>query len=134
MIFNTIEELLTQAEKDDACEEGLEWAEKQSSLEDIIHKIPHNYRYWCLMKGYEQFSESCDWSLLSGDDWSWLLRKQSRYADKCNWNLLSGRDWSWLLRKQPQFHDKCDWSLLNASTWSWLLLEQPQLKSFRIMA
>jgi hypothetical protein len=158
MIFNTIEELLSQAEKDGACSEGLVWAKRQTSLEYMFVIIPFNYRYWCLAKGYEQFFEGCDKHFLTGNLWSYILEEQPQFHVKCDWGLFSGWNWSRLLLKQPQFHvhcfwekldgydwtillkdhpqfhDKCDWSLLDCWNWSFLLRHQPQLESFRSLS
>jgi hypothetical protein len=132
MIFNTIEELLTQAEKDGACSEGLEWAKRQSSLHEAFNSISYDHVFWCLTKGYHQFAEYCPWDRFEGCDWYWLLRVQPQYHDKCNWSLLSGWNWAYLLRDQPQFHDKCDWNLLDDRDWRYLICYQPQLETYRI--
>jgi hypothetical protein len=61
MIFNSKEELLTQAKKDGACSRGLEWAIQKESLKELIDTIPRKYRFWCIFRGYEQFTEHCSW-------------------------------------------------------------------------
>jgi hypothetical protein len=126
MIFKTKKELLTQAEKDGACEAGLQWARGEKSLTDILGNIPLRYRLWCIRSAYEQFAEFCDWGLLDGDDWARLLTVQPQLAEYCYWGMLNSDDWRCLLIKQPQFAEFCDWSKLTGWGWVYLLEKQPQ--------
>ena len=88
-VFSSKEELIFQAERDRACEEGLKWAKKQNSLETILKEIPLEYRVWCLEKRYSQFEKDCDWEQLDGWDWSNLLSKQPQFSDRCDWEKLN---------------------------------------------
>ena len=126
MIFTTKEELIEQANKDGACDKGIKFAKSCKDLQEIFETIDKNMSCWCIIMGYDQFSDYCDWGKLSGLDWRWLLSEQPQYADHCDWSKLSGDDWSWLLRRHPQFADHCDWLKLDLLDWSWLLISQPQ--------
>ena len=103
MIFTTKEELILQAQKDGACEEGIKFATSCKSLYEIFETIDKYMRLWCLRKGYEQFADHCDFEKLDGDAWSRLLRYQPQFADHCDWLKLDSLDWSTLLSRQPQF-------------------------------
>jgi len=155
-VFSSKEELLEQAEKDRACEEGLLWANDKDSLESILKEIPIKYRIWCLKQGYyqflddcvweeldgwywsnllssqPQFSEFCIWGKLSGFNWSILLSEQPQLSKFCSyWENLDGWDWSNLLYYQPQFSEYCDWKKLIVLDWTYLLSKQPQFEIFR---
>ena len=103
MKFNTIDELREQAIKDEACGEGLEWLDKQTSLKEVIKIIPLEYRLFCLGKEYEQFIKDCDWSKLKGCDWLYLLRRQPQFSIHCDWSKLSDSNWKYLLKFRPKF-------------------------------
>ena len=101
--FETLEELRTQAINDDACEDGLEWLDKQKSLQEVFEKIDFYYRFWCLWRGYVQFSEFCDWGRLSGENWAGLLSEQLQFSKFCQLKKLDDYYFAYLLHKQPQF-------------------------------
>ena len=131
-VFSSKEELLNQAKKDEACEEGLEWANEQESLEFILKEIPMDYRIWCLEKGYSQFLNDCPWEQLKGFIWTYLLSKQPQFSKYCSyWDKLDGEDWSNLLSKQPQLSSFCSfWEKLDRWDWLRLLSSQPQFSKF----
>ena len=60
-----------------------------------------------------QFSNRCDWTKLSGGNWSDLLRSQPQFAGMCIWNKLVPCDWGLLLEKQPQFVEECPYYVDN---------------------
>ena len=130
MTFNTKEELIAQAEKDKACEDGLQWAREQESLEDILENILLNRRLWCIWKGYEQFAELCDWRRLEGWQWVYLLTKQPQFSELCDWSKLDGYDLRRLVAVQPQLAEFCDWSKLSGDNWTILLELQPHFAEF----
>ena len=101
-VFSSKIELLSQAKKDNACEEGLEWAKGKDSLETIIKEISLWYRIWCLEKGYSQFIDDCPWERLNGFNWSYILSSQPQFSDRCHWEKLNEYDWIYLLSFQPQ--------------------------------
>jgi hypothetical protein len=124
--FTSKEELLEQALKDNPCSEGYNWACKRT-FKTIIKRIPLNYRFWCLCKGYVQFEEDCPWHRFKGDDWTILILNQPHLAERCHWEKLSREDWVNLLVEQPQLSENCPWDKLNHYDWTYLLVEQPQL-------
>lgn len=58
------------------------------------------------MRFQPQFAEHCDWTKLTGDDWTGLLQVQPQLADKCDWEKLSAWEWKRLLSDQPQFAEQ----------------------------
>jgi len=122
----TKDELLKKLIELDACSAGRQWAEKQPDMEVILRDCPQDWRMWAIHRGLSEFAERCDWSKLTGYDWSYLLRHQPQFAEHCDWSLLTGHDWSYLLNCQPQFAEHCDWSLLTGLDWSYLLRHHPQ--------
>ena len=131
MKFTNKDELIEQARKDGACKTGIEFAKSCKDLQEIFETIDKNMLLWCIRKGYEQFTDNCDWSKLNGYDWSYLLRAQPQFVDCCDWDKLIGRDWSRLLEFRPQFSYRCDWDKLTDLDWSNLLEIQPQLASYQ---
>ena len=131
-VFSSKEELLSQAEKDEACQKGLDWAKEKDSLESILKEIPLDYRIWCLEKGYSQFLNDCPWEQLKGFIWTYLLSKQPQFSKYCSyWDKLDGEDWSNLLSKQPQLSSFCSfWEKLDRWDWLRLLSSQPQFSKF----
>ena len=103
MKFTTKEELIAQAIQDDACKAGIKFAKSCKDLQEIFETIDANMLFWCLMRGYEQFAEYCDWAKLDGDDWSNILSRHPQYYESCDWSKLDWWDWSMLLSRQPQF-------------------------------
>ena len=83
-VFSSKEELLNQAKKDEACEEGLEWANEKDSLESILKEIPLGYRFWCLERGYVQFLDDCSLEQLNGFNWSYILSSQPQFSEFCS--------------------------------------------------
>ncbi len=71
--FKTKDELLEVLKELGACEEGMDFVNSQSTLDDILKNCNLDYRLWGLGEGLTQFAEHCDWSKLDGVDWSELL-------------------------------------------------------------
>ena len=131
-VFSSKEELLSQAEKDEACKKGLEWAKEKDSLENVIKEIPLLYRIWCLEKGYSQFIDDCPWEELDGFNWTYLLSSQPQLSKFCSyWEKLNEFNWICLLSKQPKFSEFCFyWEQLNEWHWVYLLSSQPKFSEF----
>ena len=103
MIIKTKRDLLRQAKKDRACEEGIEFLEKCKSIKEFFNTAPNEYIFWGLTVEYENFEEYINWEELSEHNWSCLLSEQPKFAKYCDWKKLDGGDWGYLLRKQSQF-------------------------------
>ena len=101
--FNTIEELHEEWSVNGACQMGVDFNHSCSTLQEVFEKCPINLRLWRLRKGYLQFAEHCNWSLLNGDSWEYLLIYQPQFAEHCDWSLLNENNWRRLLIEQPQF-------------------------------
>jgi len=124
--FKNKEELLSEWEVNGACKEGKNFNISCEDLQEILEICPKDFRLWRLAKGYSQFSEHCEWSKLSGGDWSYLLRTQPQFSEHCEWSKLGGCAWANLLKTQPQFSEHCEWSKLGGGDWANLLETQPQ--------
>ncbi len=104
------------------------------SLKQFLDSLTGEDIQWGLINkpNLSSYLSSEDWTKLTGDDWSFLLRHQPQLADKCDWTKLDGGDWRYLLSYQPQFADKCDFRKLNGANWRRLLSHQPQLEKYRV--
>ena len=102
MKFTNKDELIEQAIKDSACDEGIKFAKSCKDLQEIFETIDRSMLRWCIDKGYDQFADRFDWSKLYGFDWVRLLSVQPQFSDRCDWDKLTDLDWSNLLEIQPQ--------------------------------
>ena len=103
MKFTNKAELIEQAIKDGACDEGIKFAKSCKDLQEIFETIDANMLFWCLTNGYDQFADRYDFEKLDGFDWSRLLSRQPQFADRCDFEKLDYDDLDFLLKSQPQF-------------------------------
>ena len=131
MKFTTKDEFIEQAIKDGAYYKDIRFAKPCKDLQEIFDTIDKFMLRWCLTKGYEQFAEHCDLSVLDSFDLASILENHPQYVDYLDLSKFNGFRWSFILRFHPQFADRCDWSKLNDYNWNFLLTHQPQLEVYR---
>ena len=69
---------------------------------------------------------------LSGHEWARTLIDHPELDGTCDFGLLQGNDWAYLLSARPEFADKCMlWGVLDEDDWAALLKHQPQLANNR---
>jgi hypothetical protein len=118
--FNSIAELRWQCVQDDACEEGLEWLDQQTDLDEVFRACPH--AAWCLMQGYTQF----DGKHLRGSETYHVMNVNPAAVDNLDLTQLRGHHWAGLVDRHPDLVKYCDWSKLSIFDWGLVLNRRPQ--------
>ena len=104
--FANTDELIAKATADLACAEGRAWCDGKS-LEVILEKLPHEYRLWCLRRGYVQFMTHLQRKYMLGDCWSRLIALQPQMSPYAEWYKFDAADYYWALSHQPQIINDC---------------------------
>lgn len=89
---------------------------KKNNLLLQIYQLTTGTNISTILSAHPEWQKFCNWSKLSGAEWTRLILDDSPLAKHCKWDKLSASEWVQVLRYKSDYSTRCAWEKLDGSS------------------